>query len=442
MNDVQIIIGILLYSIVLVIYAILHAFDRALFYLSEHIILKQKEEGSKKASRLYKILEKQAAFHDTKETFQVLGIGVFCVYGIYESELICRGTQSIFISLFLWCVALLILMIFGILIPGRIGKLYSNQVGLFLGGTIRLLEMVLKPFTLLGVGLSHGVLRIFGIDGNAEPDHVSEEEIMTLVNEGQELGVLEPEEAEMITKIFALGDKSAGDIMTHRSSVVAMEAGMTLEEFIQTQLDGNYSRFPIYQDDINNVIGTVHIRDALVLYRNIPYRKKPIKELHSLLRPPYFIPETRDIDDLLRDMQAQKIHMGIVVDEYGQTAGVLSMEDIIEEIVGNILDEYDEEEELIEQNDEDTYIVDGLTELEDLNELLNVTIISEEYETLNGFLISILDRIPYEDESCEIHAYGYTFKVLEVAGNVIRKVEITRYKEINIESDGKNTETE
>ena len=144
------------------------------------------------------------------------------------------------------------------------------------------------------------------------------------------------------------------------------------------------------------------------------------------MREPYFVPDTIHADDLFRDMQKGKIHMAIVIDEYGQTAGIISMEDIIEEIVGNILDEYDEEEEAITHDDNGTYVVDGLTELDDINKLVGTDIESEEYDTLNGYLISKLDRIPDDDEKAVVKSDGLVFKITEVSGNVIRKVEITR----------------
>lgn len=230
----------------------------------------------------------------------------------------------------------------------------------------------------------------------------------------------------MITNIFELGDKKAGDIMIHRSNIVAVDDSITLDEFIQKHIEGKYSRFPVYEGDIDNIVGTIHIRDALILYRNIPNRKKKIKSIKGLLRKPFMVPDSIDIDELLKDMQEVKIHMGIVVDEYGQTAGIVTLEDIIEEIVGNILDEYDEDEEAVEYAGDDTYVVDGLTEIEDINKLLRIKIESDDFETLNGFLISKLGRIADENEKEIIEDFGYEFRILEVTGNVIRKVEITK----------------
>ena len=316
-------------------------------------------------------------------------------------------------------------MIFGVLLPKKLGGKYADKSVKRLKGAVRFVVIVLYPFTFIANLISHFVMRLMHIDPRDLDDNVTEEEIITMVNEGQEQGVLEATEAEMIANIFELNDKNAADIMTHRSAIVALECHMTLEEVIQKHIDGNYSRFPVYDGDIDHIVGTLHIRDALILYRNIPNRKKSINALNGLMREAFFTPDTRDIDDLLKEMQAEKVHMGIVVDEYGQTAGLVSMEDIIEEIVGNILDEYDDEKDGIEQT-EDYYLVDGLTELDELSKLLKCDMENDEYDTLNGFLISKLNRIPGEDEQPEIELLGFKFRVAEVSGNVIRKVEIYR----------------
>ena len=321
---------------------------------------------------------------------------------------------------------ILVFIIFGVIIPEKCGRRKPVRTAIRLVKYVRFLMLVLSPVVFVTTMIAKGILRIFGIKNPDAEENVTEEEIITMVNEGQEQGVLEAGEAEMITNIFELGDKHAGDIMTHRSNIEAVESTITLDNFIQNHIEGKYSRFPVYEGDIDNIVGTIHIRDALIFYRNIPNRKKLLKDVKGLLRKPYMVPETMDIDDMLKDMQEKKIHMGIVVDEYGQTAGIVSMEDIIEEIVGNILDEYDDEEEVVEYAGDDTYVVDGLTAIEDINSLLGIKIESDGFETLNGFLISKLGRIASENETEVIEAYGFSFKILEVTGNVIRKVEITK----------------
>lgn len=429
MGDGRTYIGVGLFALFLIIDAILYSFESALKNINEKEIDEKSQEGDKRAVLLKKIMDSPSRFGDTFDVIMfvtnlVAGGYILTVVRAYIMK--CIEADKTLVSIITAVVMLLILLVFGVMIPKKIGKRNPVKTAKRYCRIIQALITLLYPVCVAVSALSHIIIRIFGINPDEDNDNVTEEEIITMVNEGQEQGVLEASEAEMIANIFELGDKSAGDIMTHRASIEAIDCEMTLDTFIQNHIDGKYSRFPVYEGDIDDIIGTIHIRDALIFYRNIPNRAKKLKNLKTLLREPFFVPETRDIDDLLKDMQTAKIHMGIVVDEYGQTAGIISMEDIIEEIVGNILDEYDEEEEAITHDDNGTYVVDGLTELDDINKLLGTDIESEEYDTLNGYLISKLDRIPDDDEKAVVKSDGLVFKITEVSGNVIRKVEITR----------------
>ena len=254
------------------------------------------------------------------------------------------------------------------------------------------------------------------------------EEIIEKVLEGYEKGVLTSREMKMITNIFEYMDSDAKDIMTHRKNIVALDGEESLEKALTFMLEENKSRFPVYEEDIDNIVGILHIRDAMQSYLDGPARKKPVHDLKDAIRPAGFIPETKAIDKLFQQMQQDKSHMVIVLDEYGQTSGIVTMEDIVEEIVGNIQDEYDEEEELIIKQADGTYIVDGMTQLEDLEELLGISFNEEDYDTINGYLIDCLDRIPSEDEECQVEFGGYLFHVLSVDNNTIRKVLVSRTK--------------
>ena len=232
--------------------------------------------------------------------------------------------------------------------------------------------------------------------------------------------------AQLIRNIVRFMDKDAKDIMTHRRDIIAIDGEETLEEAMHFILEENHSRFPVFNEDIDDIIGTIHLRDAMTGYIHEELRNRPIKELCGYIRPVLYIPETKSIDRLFKEMQAEKNHIAIVIDEYGQTSGLVAMEDILEEIVGNILDEYDEEEEDIEFVSDGTYEVNGFTELEDLEDLLGITFDREEYETLNGFLIHMLDRIPSEKERCFVQYEGYRFTILEVDNNTIQSVKIEK----------------
>ncbi|MEG0370554.1 MAG: hemolysin family protein, partial [Hungatella sp.] len=272
----------------------------------------------------------------------------------------------------------------------------------------------MMPFIWMISGLSYVVLRCAGIDMNFKGENVTEEDIMSMVNEGHEQGVLEASEAEMITNIFEFTDKEASDIMTHRKNLVVIDGEMTLKDAVTFILkEGKNSRYPVYEKDIDDIVGILHMKDALICVENQENGDQPISRVAGLLREAHFIPETRNINSLFQEMQSQKIHMEIVVDEYGQTAGIVTMEDILEEIVGNILDEYDVDEEYVVPSGEDGYIMSGMTPLDEVAEILGIEFLEEEYgtyDTINGFLISKLDRIPEEDENFEVEQDGYLFK--------------------------------
>jgi putative hemolysin len=258
-------------------------------------------------------------------------------------------------------------------------------------------------------------------------DKVTEEEIIDMVNEGHESGVLKENEAEMINNIFEFGEKQAHDIMTHRKSIVAINCNVTVEEAFQFILDENFSRYPVYEDSIDNVIGILHIRDLLKVYVDESMRSKKLLEIkEQVLFEAYCIPETRNISVLFKEMQAEKVHIAIVVDEYGQTTGIVTMEDILEEIVGNILDEYDDEQELISKQPDGTYIIKGQTTLEEIEDILDIKFDCEDIDTINGYLIYKLGKIPEDNEQFETECEGYIFQVLSVENKMISLVKVRK----------------
>ena len=208
-----------------------------------------------------------------------------------------------------------------------------------------------------------------------------------------------------------------------------MDGSETLEHALQFMLDERFTRFPVYEENIDDIIGTIHLRDAMKYYLNKELRPVKVKELKDCLREVSFIPETKGLSRLFKQMNTEKNHLFIVLDEYGQTAGIVAMEDIIEEIVGNIFDEYDEEETLYFRQENGTYLVKGKVALDDLEEILGIEIEDEENETLNGFLISKLERIPAEHETCEVRYDVYCFRILRVDNNMIELVEVEKIED-------------
>lgn len=340
--------------------------------------------------------------------------------GKYETA---ANVVSMLISGFL---LLMVILTFGVTIPKKLGAKYAGGWVYVFIRPIVFVNILLTPITGLTNLVSSLVVRIFGIRPDEEEGDVTEEEILSMVNEGHEQGVLRASEAEMISNIFDFSDKEAKDIMTHRSNIVGIDGNMTLKDAVGFMLSEANSRYPVYIDNFDHIIGIIHLKDACRRLEDGKDGAKPIKNIRNLVREADFIPETRKIDILFKKMQSIKTHVVIVIDEYGQTSGLLTMEDILEEIVGNIFDEYDDEEKFIEQTGEDCYEIDGLTPLDELGEELDIDFSEEDYETLNGLMISRLERIPEDNEEFDMDYDGYNFKVLTVENKTIKRVLVSR----------------
>ncbi len=243
-----------------------------------------------------------------------------------------------------------------------------------------------------------------------------------MVKEGHQQGVLQASEAEMIHNIFAFDDKEAKDIMTHRKHVAAVEGKTQLKDVLEFILEGNNSRFPVYKDDIDNIIGIIHMKDVMIESRKGGRLDWAVQDIPGLVREAFFIPETRNINELFKGMQSKKSHMVIVVDEYGQTAGIVAMEDILEEIVGNIFDEYDKEETMIASQQDGSFLMKGMAPFDEVCQTLGITLEDEEYDTLNGFLISLIGRIPGEHEQFDLECQGWRFHVFSVRDKMVHMV--------------------
>lgn len=250
-----------------------------------------------------------------------------------------------------------------------------------------------------------------------------------MVSVGHEQGILHASEAEMITNIFEYGDKEAKDIMINRNNLIAIDCTMTLQEAAAFIVEAHNSRFPVYDGTIDHIIGILHLKDVMRMQMNEKMRSRPIGKIKGLLREPRFITEKRKINDLFQVMQKEKIQMVIVIDEYGQTAGLVALEDILEEIVGNIQDEYDEDETYIRESGADHYVIQGMMPLEELEEKLQVSFEDEPFDTVNGFVISRLEHIPEEGEDFEFAYGGYTFRIMEVKDRMIQTVSARKNRE-------------
>lgn len=286
-----------------------------------------------------------------------------------------------------------------------------------------LVVILLLCIGVLLYGMKNNKKTFDGILGN---DDVTEEEIISMVREGHEQGTILASEAELIHNVFEFDDKEVKDIMTHRKNIVSLDGNMSFIDAIEFIIDTGKSRFPVYENDVDSIIGVLHIKDAFTFFEKNEFYRSSIKDIDGLIRPVDFIPETVNINDLFKKMQSKKSHLAMVVDEYGQISGLIAMEDILEELVGNIEDEHDEEENYIRKNDDETFIMDGMTEFSDVKEALSLPVDDDAYETLNGFIISLSDKIPEEGDKTVISAYGYRFSVMSVEDKVIKQVMIKK----------------
>ncbi|MFA9377360.1 MAG: hemolysin family protein [Lachnotalea sp.] len=417
MTEKSQIVGVMIFVILIVADALLYGFGAAIQAINKNKVDKRAEEVKDKKS----ILLNQMIDEPTNliNTIQIIINLISIFIGFYQ-------VRFFNIPILDTCLVIYLLLTFGILIPKKFGQKYCDSWSYKLVKVVRVLVILFTPITFIITLSTNIVCRIFGVDPNEVDDDVTEE-LMSMLNEVHEQGVLLASEAAMINNIFEFGDKDAKDIMIHRKNIVAINGDFTLSEVLKYILKQNYSRFPVFEGDIDNVIGIVNLKDLFIAYNaNIGLRNKQIKSIKGLLRKALFIPETRSINILFQSMQFQKVHMVIIADEYGQTAGVIAMEDILEEIVGNILDEYDKEDIMVLKQADGSFIIDGMAPLEELEDILEIKFETEDCEILNGFLITLLDKIPTEGEVLIVEYAGYIFDVIKVEDKMIKSVKVDK----------------
>ena len=434
--------------VLLVLDVIVYGFGAALHNLkAEDLFSKPEEEGeepsedqnekirSKSGIFLSELMNNPTDYVNTVQLFVFILniiIGRFYVerFGIIVGGFIFSLNELVASVLGQVVVAFLLLYVFlsiGVLLPKKLARRHPKVWAMILSPFIKILMAVFRPFTSLIEVTVHGIMYLCGIRDFDDDTDVTEEEIRSMVSEGQEQGVLQDSEADMITNIFEFSDKEVRDIMTHRNDICGIEGTMSLEDAISFMLQGNNSRFPVFLDNIDHIIGIVHIRDAVQKDSESGNEKKEIRQIKGLMRQPMYVPETRNIESLFHSMQSTKTQIAIVIDEYGQTAGLVSMEDILEEIVGNIMDEYDEDESFITPSGKPgEFVALGRTPIETVEKRFGIDLHEDEFETLNGLLISKMDRIPEEDEKYDVTIDGYNFSILEVQNHMITSVGVKK----------------
>ena len=319
-------------------------------------------------------------------------------------------------------IVIALVYLFGAAVPYLAAKMHPVGISVALALVGEKIALITAPFTWVLSFISGIPARLAGVDPRSLEDRVSEDEIISLVNEGHEQGAIDEDEAEMITNIFELDDKQAQDIMTHRGDITAIDGNMSLNDALAYMVSMPNSRFPVIEEDIDHIIGALYLKDAISYHMKEQFNDQPISDIPHLLREVKFIPETVDVDDLFREMQESRKQMAIVVDEYGQTSGLVTMEDILEEIVGNILDEYDKEESLIARIGDGKFRINGKALLADVSKDLNTEFDQEHYDTISGYLTEKLGHIPTPDDRQTVlpdPATGYRFRIISTAGTMI-----------------------
>ncbi len=374
-------------------------------------LLNDQEKG-KKAQQLMRLLEKPSEYRFTNRLLCYVCIGT----GMYFTMRLPYNDALSFI-LFVLCN-----VTFAEYFTRKLAQQHGMGISFGVTAIEETLVILLKPFVFLLTLLANMFLRVFRQETNVDFSGYSEETVMSILEEGQQSGAIKEEGKKMINSIFAFDDELAYEIMTPRTDVFVIDINDPVDEYLDELMELRYSRIPVCEDDTDNIIGILNIKDYLIQARASGFDKVDIR---SILRKAYFVPETKNIDSLFVEFQKEKQHIAILIDEYGGFSGIVTMEDIVEEIVGDINDEYDEEEQIVERVNDNEFIVDGDVALNDLQEDHNIHLESDTSETIGGFIIDLLGEIPDDgDENREIALDQYILTILSVRERRIEKVKI------------------
>ena len=312
-------------------------------------------------------------------------------------------------------------LVFGELAPKRMAMQKPEKIAYSVVGILLVVKTITAPFVKVLSASTNLIVRLCGFDPNANEESVTEEEIRMMVDVGQEKGVIEDIQKEMIDNIFDFDDIDVSDIMTHRTDMFAVEDTDSLEQVVSISIEHGYSRIPVFHEDPDNIIGIVYIKDLLkYISSSLPKDKGP----KDVMREAYYVPFSKSCGALFNEMCEKHMQMAVVVDEYGGTAGIVTMEDLLEAIVGNIQDEYDNEDEEIVEVSENVFTIDGTAYIEEVNELVGDIIPEGDYDTLGGFLISRLGYLPKDGDMTEVEFENLKFTILNVEDRRIGKIRV------------------
>lgn len=406
---------------------------------------------AKKAKRVLKLIENPTRFLSTIQ----IGITMFgFINGVIAADAFSNlisgqiaswtGFDTLIIIPIVTFIITLILtyfqVIFGELVPKRIAMKAPERVSYLFIGFLSVIAVIMKPFVVLLTSSANLIIRLLGINPQDDDDTLSEEELILELNASESKGFIDSSENEMIQNIFEFDSTTVEEVMTHRTEVSAINVESTKDEVVTFVTNEKYTRFPVYEDTLDKIVGTLHVKDLLRYLADHPDKSE--FDIHEILRDPLFVPQSKNTRALFREMKLTKTHIAVVIDEYGGTAGIITFEDLIEEILGNISDEYDEDENEIQAISEDQYEIDGLIDLDDVEDLIHAGLPVEDYDTLSGFILGQLGRFPENDESIVVIYGNYRFEVLAYEDKIIESVMVTRVEEDSTDEDKNNTGTE
>ncbi len=419
--------------IILVILTLINAFfscaEMAMVSVNKSKIRKLMEEGKKSAKLVHLFSEEPTKFLSTIQVAITLAgffssasaaSGISSVIGEWlVNNNILYGQQIAFVGVTL--ILSYFTLVFGELVPKKIALQKPEAISMFCVKPIKTVSKIAYPFIKLLTFSTNLVTMPLGIkEGNTE-EILSREELLSLVNEGQAHGVLNKKEKEMINSIMEFDEKIAKEIMTPRINVFAIDITSPKEEYLEELLETKYTRIPVYEEEIDNIVGMLYAKDFLKEAVRVGYKNVDVK---NIMKKPYLVPESKIIKDLFRELQQSKKQIAVLIDEYGGFAGIVTMEDLVEEVMGDIEDEYDQVSFKLKKIDDSTYLIDGMVTLDELHNRLDLDLYSENYDTLSGFLIDHLGSIPQEHDDRVIEIDNLIFKLESVKNKRIDKVKL------------------
>ncbi|MBC7960863.1 MAG: HlyC/CorC family transporter [Vallitaleaceae bacterium] len=424
--------------ILIVFLTLINAFfasaEMAIVSINKNKVKMMAEEGNKKAILLLNLINEPSRFLATIQVGITLAgffssasaaTGISVRFSSYLDSLSVPYSRQIAVVLITIALSY-ITLVFGELFPKRIALQKSEAIAMFSIKPVHFVSKVMKPFVRFLSASTNVLVKLFGFNYDKLEEQVSKEEIKMLVEVGQENGVFNETEKDMINSIFEFDDIIAQEVMTPRTEAYILNIKTPPQEFLDELLHEKYSRVPVYEGDSDNIIGILFLKDLFIEAREHGFEHIDIRKI---LHAPYFVPETKNIDDLFKELQASKNHMAILIDEYGGFSGIVTIEDLIEEVMGNIDDEYDDNEPEIVKVDENTYLVSGLLSINELNDYLDIELDSEHSDTIGGLLVDLLGTIPQSGEEQVIEHENIVFKIEEVKEKRIEKIKICLLKD-------------